>query len=69
MLKSGFSNAAKRRMGLKKNARRVEKADNDFVIIDIETTGLSVENDEILEIGAIRIVNGKQSKNMSGLLL
>lgn len=59
MLKSGFSNVAKRRMGLKKNAHRAEKADSDFVIIDIETTGLSVENDEILEIGAIRIVNGK----------
>lgn len=59
MLKSGFSNVAKRRMGLKKNAHKAEKADSDFVIIDIETTGLSVENDEILEIGAIRIVNGK----------
>ena len=68
MLKSGFSNAAKRRMGLKKNARRVEKADNDFVIIDIETTGLSVENDEILEIGAIRIVNGKTVEEYERLI-
>lgn len=68
MLKSGFSNSAKRRMGLKKNARRVEKADNDFVIIDIETTGLSVENDEILEIGAIRIVNGKTVEEYERLI-
>ena len=68
MLKSGFSNAAKRRMGLKKNARRVEKADNDFVIIDIETTGLSVENDEILEIGAIRIVNGNRVEEYERLI-
>lgn len=68
MLKSGFSNAAKRRMGLKKNARRVEKADNDFVIIDIETTGLSVENDKILEIGAIRIVNGKTVEEYERLI-
>ena len=68
MLKSGFSNAAKRRMGLKKNALRVEKADNDFVIIDIETTGLSVENDEILEIGAIRIVNGKTVEEYERLI-
>lgn len=68
MLKSGFSNAAKRRMGLKKNARRVEKADNDFVIIDIKTTGLSVENDEILEIGAIRIVNGKTVEEYERLI-
>lgn len=68
MLKSGFSNAAKRRMGLKKNARRAEKADNDFVIIDIETTGLSVENDEILEIGAIRIVNGKTVEEYERLI-
>ena len=60
--------AAKRRMGLKKNARRVEKADNDFVIIDIETTGLSVENDEILEIGAIRIVNGKTVEEYERLI-
>lgn len=67
-LKSGFSNAAKRRMGLKTNAHRAEKADSEFVIIDIETTGLSAENDEILEIGAIRIVNGKIAEEYEQLI-
>lgn len=31
----------------------------DYVIVDTETTGLNVKRDEIVQIGAVRIVDGK----------
>ena len=31
---------------------------SDFVVIDIETTGLSTEWDEIIEVGALKVSNG-----------
>ena len=33
--------------------------DNEFVSLDCETTGLSVKNDEIISVGAVRIVSDK----------
>lgn len=33
--------------------------DAEFIVFDIETTGLSNLNDKIIEIGAVRIANGK----------
>ena len=34
---------------------------SDYVLIDLETTGLEPSYDEIIEIGAIRVENGKQA--------
>ncbi|MDD4495812.1 MAG: PHP domain-containing protein, partial [Eubacteriales bacterium] len=36
-----------------------EDANNNYVVFDIETTGLYAERDKITEIGAVRIVNGE----------
>lgn len=73
-LKAGFSNAAKQRMGAKKRRRSGSRSDADsveesFVIIDIETTGLAAEKDEILELGAIRVRNGKCVDEYQQLIL
>ena len=31
----------------------------DFVVLDLETTGLSVKEDQILEIGAVKVQGGE----------
>lgn len=33
--------------------------DGTFVVFDIETTGLSINNDKIIEIGAVKVENGR----------
>ena len=53
-LKPGFSKAAKRQMADRKRWA-AEKRDQSFVVIDLETTGLSPAQDKILEFGAIRV--------------
>ncbi len=54
-MKAGFSNAAKQQMGIRK--KRQSPFLTEFFILDLETTGLSSENDEILEIGILHIKN------------
>ena len=31
----------------------------DYVAFDLETTGFDADNDSIIEIGALKVVNGK----------
>lgn len=41
---------------------------DSFVSIDIETTGLSPEYDEIIELGAVKYINGQASDTFSSLV-
>lgn len=57
VLPEHFSNAAKHQMA-RRAARTKEKAsDKCYAVIDVETTGLNVERDRILEIAALRVEN------------
>lgn len=49
------------------NACREKKA--GYVVVDIETTGLDCEKDEILELGAARVVDHQITETFSALLL
>jgi len=54
--KLGFSDAAKFRRINKYAKRMVGRYINSYTIVDIETTGLHEKEDEIIEIGAIKII-------------
>ena len=56
------------------SANRPEKGENliafpdDYVIIDLETTGLSPEYDEIIEVAALKVKNGLISDSFQSLV-
>lgn len=41
---------------------------NDYTIVDIETTGLSPDKDNIIEIGALRVCDNKVVAEFSQLI-
>jgi predicted DnaQ family exonuclease/DinG family helicase len=41
---------------------------NNFIVLDLETTGLDPANDQIIEIGAIRFVNGKEKESFEEII-
>lgn len=49
----------------KKSSRRMHE---NCVVIDIETTGLSAEEDEIIELAALRVIEGKPVEEFSTLV-
>lgn len=66
-LKPGFSKAAKHQM-VNRKRRASEKGEQSFVIIDLETTGLSPVQDKILEFGAIRVRENQKIDMFSRLI-
>lgn len=49
------------------NATAIDKNDT-YVVFDIETTGLSAQNNKITEIGAVKIENGQKTATFSQLI-
>ena len=41
---------------------------HEFVVFDLETTGTEVPNDEITEIGAVKIINGRIAETFTTLV-
>lgn len=66
---SGFSNASRMlKAGSIQKARKKKEAEKGYVVIDLETTGLSPMKDEILEIGAVHIVSHEVKDSFSTLV-
>lgn len=40
----------------------------DYVVLDLEMTGLNAKTDRILEVGAVRVLAGKVTEEFSGLI-
>lgn len=69
--KPGYSKASRYRIAVRNTSRQAdmsETATNIYTVIDIETTGLSPDKNSIIEIGAIRVVNGKVADTFSSLI-
>lgn len=56
-LAHNFSNAAKRQIAHKTAVKRQNRVENNYVVVDIETTGLDADRDTIIEIAALRVDN------------
>ena len=37
---------------------------NEYIVLDVETTGFSPERDKVIEFGAVKIINGKEVDSM-----
>lgn len=69
-LPSGFSNAAKMHMA-RQMAGRVRGKSNlpsHYALVDVETTGLDLHQDRIIEIAAIEVDEGKLIRNYQSLV-
>lgn len=66
---TGFSSASKRRSAQRaRSSKRGYKMPEIYVVVDIETTGLDPEADEIVEIGALKVVDGVVQESMSQIV-
>ena len=67
--RTGKSNAAIHRAAQNsRTARAAKEKKSGYVVVDIETTGLDCEKDEILEIGAIRVIDHSITERFSVLV-
>lgn len=68
-LRPGFSNAS-RRLAARKFAGKKHSLyfPETYAIIDVETTGLTPEIDEIIEIGSIKVVGNERIESFSAVI-
>jgi len=67
--KTGFSKASKYHAARRfAGARRPPSLPSTYLVLDIETTGLSAESDEIIEIGAIKVIEGETKEVYQALI-
>lgn len=66
----GFSKASKYRKATKiqKAKGKAAQQENSYIVVDIETTGLSYLSDEIIEIGALRVEEGSPVEEFHSLI-
>lgn len=50
------------------NGKKIKRIHENYVVIDLETTGLSVEEDEIIELAALRVIEGEPTEEFSVLV-
>jgi CRISPR-associated protein Cas2 len=73
-LKPGFSKVAKQQYAQKNSFRREKQGrgqqsrEQDYTVIDLETTGLDAGEDAIIEYGALRIRNGRPEATFTTLV-
>lgn len=59
LLRPGFSKAAKQQYTCTAGKTKIKSStEKNYTVIDLETTGLNVESDEIIEYGALRVRDG-----------
>ncbi len=68
-LKPGFSKAARRQYVRTARKTKIKTAEEkDYTVIDLETTGLKADTDEIIEYGALRVRDGVPVDRFSALV-
>ena len=68
-LPNGFSKAAKMRIARQMRHKALQGTSScDYVVLDIETTGLNYNTDEILEIAALKIRGGEVTSEFNRLI-
>lgn len=67
-LAQGFSKAAKIRQAKRMSKKSGAPSWRHYAVIDVETTGLSPEHDEMMEIGAIKVREGQVDETFHAVL-
>ena len=65
--RQGFSDAARNRVAKRVSAARARYPDS-YVVVDVETTGLNPDLDEIIELGAIRVIDGEKNESFCSFI-